>query len=147
LGCGPPRRLAPYDPRNAGPAFAHGGAVLVRAQFRSVLQHLAKAHIMKSPIYLALAASLALSQVAISTASAETFRTAAPQSFSSSDMQRYGLTSEQTTQAEALQRQGYHVQVMTQAEAQRVYGGQMSTNTWMIIGVVALIVIAVSVSN
>jgi hypothetical protein len=102
---------------------------------------------MKSPFYLALAASLALSQVAISTASAETFRTVAPQSFSSSDMQRYGLTSEQTTQAEALQRQGYHVQVMTQAEAQRVYGGQMSMNTWMIIGVVALIVIAVSVSN
>ena len=101
----------------------------------------------KTPFYLALAAALAMSQVAISTASAETFRTAAPQSFSSQDLQRYGLTSEQVVQAEALQRQGYHVQVMTQAEAQRVYGGHMSTHTWMIIGVVALVVIAVSVAN
>ena len=102
---------------------------------------------MKSPFYIALAASLALSQVAISTASAETFRTAAPHSFSASEMQRYGLSREQVAQGEALQRQGYHVQVMTQAEAQRVYGGQMSMNTWVIIGVVALVVIAVAASN
>jgi hypothetical protein len=106
---------------------------------------------MKAPFYLALAASLALSQVAISTASAETaathFRSAPAQTFSRADLQRYGLSSEQIAQAEALQRQGYHVQVMTQAEAQRVYGGQMSMNTWLIIGVVALIVIAVAVSN
>jgi hypothetical protein len=46
-----------------------------------------------------------------------------------------------------LQRQGYHVQVMTPEEAQRVHGGQLSYNTWIVIGVVALIVIAVAVSN
>ena len=110
----------------------------------------AKGQIMK-PFYLALAASLALSQVAISTASAETasthFRSAPAQTFSQADMQRYGLTSEQAARGAELQRQGYHVQVMTQEEAQRVYGGQMSQNTWIIIGVVALIVIAVAVSN
>lgn len=106
---------------------------------------------MKAPFYLALAASLALGQVAISSASAETaathFRSAPAQTFSQADLQRYGLSSEQAARGAALQRQGYHVQVMTQEEAQRVYGGQMSTNTWIIIGVVALIVIAVAVSN
>ncbi|MBS0384219.1 MAG: hypothetical protein JSS00_02590 [Proteobacteria bacterium] len=106
---------------------------------------------MKASFYLALAASLALSQVAVSAASAETaathFRSAPAQTFSRADLERYGLTSEQIARGEALQRQGYHVQVMTQEEAQRVYGGQMSTNTWIIIGVVALIVIAVAVSS
>lgn len=106
---------------------------------------------MKSPFYLALAASLALSQVAISTASAETsaahFRSAPAQTFSQADLQRYGLTPEQAARGVELQRQGYHVQVMTREEAQRVYGGQMSMNTWIIIGVVALIVIAVAVSH
>ena len=101
------------------------------------------------PFYLALAAALALSQVAVSTASAETtqFRSAPAQTFSQADLQRYGLTSEQAARGAELQRQGYHVQVMTQEEAQRVYGGQMSQNTWIIIGVVALIVIAVAVSS
>jgi len=106
---------------------------------------------MKAPFYLALAASLALSQIAISTASAESaatpFRSAPAQTFSQADMQRYGLSSEQAARGAELQRQGYHVQVMTQEEAQRVYGGQISYNTWIIIGVVALIVIAVAVSN
>ncbi|MFZ2031490.1 MAG: hypothetical protein WAU68_14350 [Vitreimonas sp.] len=98
--------------------------------------------------YLALAASLALSQVAISTASAEThFRSAPAQTFSQADLQRYGLSSEQAARGAELQRQGYHVQVMTQEEAQRVYGGQMSMNTWIIIGVVAVVIIAVAASN
>jgi Spy/CpxP family protein refolding chaperone len=106
---------------------------------------------MKAPFYLVLAASLALSQVAISTASAETaathFRSAPAQTFSQADLQRYGLSSEQAARGAELQRQGYQVQVMTQEEAQRVHGGQISYNTWIIIGVVALIVIAVAVSN
>jgi len=106
---------------------------------------------MKTPSYLALAAALALSQVAITTASAETaathFRSAPAQTFSQADLQRYGLTAEQAARGVELQRQGYHVQIMTQEEAQRVHGGQMSMNTWLIIGVVALIVIAVAVSN
>jgi len=111
----------------------------------------AKGQKMKAPFYLALAASLALSQVAISTASAETaathFRSAPAQTFTQADLQRYGLTAEQAARGVELQRQGYHIQVMTQEEAQRVHGGQMSMNTWLIIGVVALIVIAVAVSN
>lgn len=106
---------------------------------------------MKAPFYLALAAALALSQVAISSASAETaathFRSAPAQAFSQADLQRYGLSAEQAARGVELQRQGYHVQVMTPEEAQRVYGGQLSYNTWIVIGVVALIVIAVAVSN
>lgn len=127
----------------------------MRARFERVtaanLQTFAKGHMMKAPFYLVLAASLALSPVAISTASAETaathFRSAPAQTFSQADMQRYGLSSEQAARGAELQRQGYQVQVMTQEEAQRVYGGQISYNTWIIVGVVALIVIAVAVSN
>ena len=127
----------------------------MRARFERVpaanLHTFAKGHMMKAPFYLVLAASLALSPVAISTASAETaathFRSAPAQTFSQADMQRYGLSSEQAARGAELQRQGYQVQVMTQEEAQRVYGGQISYNTWIIVGVVALIVIAVAVSN
>jgi hypothetical protein len=104
---------------------------------------------MKSPFYLALAASLAFGQIAVSSASAEAahFRSAPAQTFSQADLQSYGLSADQAARGVALQQQGYHVQVMTQDEAQRVYGGQMSTKTWIIIGVVALVVIAVAAAS
>ncbi|MFT3728364.1 MAG: hypothetical protein QM759_11125 [Terricaulis sp.] len=105
---------------------------------------------MKRTLATVLAAALALGQMTISTASAQQanhFRSAAPQSFSQQDLQRYGLSSADASQVAQLQAQGYHVQVMTPAEAHRVYGGQWSQGTWIAIGVVALIVIAVAVSN
>jgi hypothetical protein len=105
---------------------------------------------MKRTLTIALATALALSQVTISTASAQQathFRSAPAQSFSRQDLQRYGLSAADANQVAQLQAQGYHVQVMTPAEAHRVYGGQWSQGTWIAIGVVALIVIAVAVSN
>jgi hypothetical protein len=99
----------------------------------------------------ALALSLAMSQVAVSAASAETpaaqpahFRSAAAQTFSTADLERYGLSTADAQHVAALQQQGYHVQVMSRADAERVYGGQLSTHTWIIIGVVALVVIAIA---
>jgi hypothetical protein len=105
---------------------------------------------MKAPFYAALAACLALSQIAITTASAQEaahFRTAQAQTFSQQDLQRYGLSSADAAQVAQLQAQGYHVQVMSRDEAQRVYGGDLSTHTWIIIGVVALVVIAVAAAS
>jgi len=104
---------------------------------------------MKPILVTALTAALALSQISISTASAEPthFRTVAAQAFSQQDLQRYGLSSADASQLAQLQAQGYHVEVMTPAEAHRIYGGQWSQGTWIAIGVIALIVIAVSVSN
>lgn len=101
----------------------------------------------------ALAACFAMSQVAIETAAAQQapaaahFRAPAAHTFSREDLQQYGLSASDAAQVSRLQAQGYQVQVMTPAEAQRVYGGQWSQGTWIAIGVVALIVIAVAVSN
>ncbi|HVV32443.1 MAG TPA: hypothetical protein VHC73_04370 [Vitreimonas sp.] len=104
---------------------------------------------MKLTLVTALAAAMALSQMTISTASAQTnhFRSAAPQAFSQQDLQNYGLSAADASQVAQMQAKGYHVQVMTPEEAHRVYGGQWSQGTWIAIGVVALIVIAVAVSN
>lgn len=103
---------------------------------------------MKKALFAVLAASLALGQFAISTASAEEvattshFRSATPQSFSTTELQQYGLSTADADQVAALQQQGYQVQVMTPEEAQATYGGAWSQNTWIIIGVIALVVIA-----
>jgi hypothetical protein len=104
---------------------------------------------MKRTLVTALAAAMALSQMTISTASAQTnhFRSAAPQAFSQQDLQRYGLSAADASQVAQMQARGYHVQVMTPEEAHRVYGGQWSQGTWIAIGVIALVVIAVAVSN
>lgn len=106
---------------------------------------------MKHRFVTALALSLALSQIAVAAASAETagaapvhFRTATAQSFSSTDLERYGLSAGDAQHVAALQQQGYRVQVMSRADAERIYGGDLSTHTWIIIGVVALVVIAVA---
>ncbi len=99
----------------------------------------------------AVALSLALSQVAVATASAETvgaapahFRTAAAHTFSTTDLERYGLSAADAQHVAALQQQGYRVQVMSRADAERVYGGQYASNTWVAIGAVALVVIAIT---
>jgi hypothetical protein len=107
---------------------------------------------MKTHLLGALALSLALSQVMAPTASAETaqpghFRSAQAQSFSTSDLQRYDLSASDASQVSALQAKGYHVQVMTRAEAERVYGGDWSNHTWIIVGAVALVVIAIAAIN
>jgi hypothetical protein len=95
----------------------------------------------------ALALGLALAPVGLSTASAEQaaapFRSAAPQSFSSEDLQRYGLDAEQVAHGEALQAQGYRLMALTPEEAEAYRAGAMSTESWILIGVAALVVIAI----
>jgi len=98
----------------------------------------------------ALALSLAMSQFAVTAASAEQtshFRTAAPQAFSTSDLQRYGLNAADASKVADLQAQGYHVQLVTPDQARQMNGGEMSNQTWWIIGGVVLIAIIVAASN
>lgn len=104
---------------------------------------------MKIRLVAALALSLAMSQFAVSAASAHEagtahFRTAPAQAFSQADLQNYGLDAKDAAHVAQLQRQGYRVQVMSREEAQRTYGGQWSDHTWIVIGAVALVVIAVA---
>lgn len=73
------------------------------------------------------------------------FRTAAPQAFTTDELQRYGLSAADAGQVADLQAQGYQVQVMTAEEASQITGGQFTNTQWLVIGlIVVLVVIAVS---
>jgi hypothetical protein len=96
----------------------------------------------------ALALSLAFTQIAAMPAFAEQpshFRTAAPQTFSTEDLQRYGLSASDAATVHGYQDRGYQVVVMTPEQA-RQYQAGWSTNTWLIVGLV-VIVVAVAVAN
>ncbi len=105
---------------------------------------------MKSRIAGAAALAFALAQVsAMPAAYAETpqFRSAAPQAFSTQDLQRYDLSADATERAIALQEQGYEIRVLTHEEAEQYKAG-ITDNQWLMIGILAaVIVIAVAVSD
>lgn len=107
---------------------------------------------MKSHLASAVALGLAFAQfAAVPAAFAETsvtqFRSAAPQTFSSEELQRYGLDRVASERAVALQNQGYEVRVLTPEEAQAYQAG-ISDNQWLLLGILAgVIVIAVAVAN
>jgi len=94
------------------------------------------------------AAALAFA-MATAPAFAETaqFRSAAPQTFTSQDLQSYGLSADQSNRAVALQDQGYEVRVLSEEEAAQYQAG-ITDNQWLLIGILAgVIVIAVAVAD
>jgi hypothetical protein len=98
---------------------------------------------MKSRLVGAIALSLALSQIAVAPAFAQeaapAYRTAAPQSFTTDDLQRYGLSASDASQVAGLQDQGYDVVVLSPEEAQRYQAG-LTNNQWLIIGGLVIVV-------
>lgn len=104
---------------------------------------------MKNKIIGALALGLALSQFGVSAAYAEPvpapahFRTVQPQTFSTEDLQRFGLDAVATARAEALQSQGYRILALTPEEADAYRAGDYSQQTWIFIGVAVLVILAV----
>lgn len=99
---------------------------------------------MKLRLASVLALSLAFSQVTAPAAFAQEpatqFRSVEARTFSAEELQAYGLTAEDAAQVRAYQDQGYTVQVMTPEEASQYTGG-LTRNTWLIIGLVAVVVI------
>lgn len=94
------------------------------------------------------AAALALA-MAVAPAYAETaqFRSAAPQSFTSQELQSYGLDADATARAEALQSDGYEIRVLSREEAEQYQAG-ITDNQWLLIGIfAAVVVIAVAVAD
>jgi hypothetical protein len=90
-------------------------------------------------------APLAAAPVYAEEAAAE-FRTATPQTFSSEDLQRYGLDADASERAVTYQDQGYTVMVMTPEEAEQYTAG-MSDNEWLMVGIlIGVVVIAVAVA-
>ena len=104
---------------------------------------------MNFPIKAALAASLAFAQIAAPVAFAETpaspFRTAAPQTFSADDLQRYGLTEDEAATVKAYQEQGYEVQLLTPEEAAAYNAGMSNRNILALVGLVAIVIVVASV--
>lgn len=104
---------------------------------------------MKLHIASVLAISLAFSSFGASGALAQEaaqFRTVEPRSFSTEDLQRYGLNAEDAAQVRALQEQGYQVRVLTPEEASQ-YSGGLSNRTWWIIGGIVVVAAIVAASN
>lgn len=103
----------------------------------------------KSILAGAVALTFIFGQITATSALAEqaAFRTAAPQTFSAQDLQRYGLDAGTSQRAVALQQQGYEVKVLSPAEAQQYQAG-ITDNQWLMLGILAgVIVIAVAVSD
>lgn len=92
----------------------------------------------------AIALSLAFTQMAAPAALAQEpatqFRSVEAQAFSVEDLQRYGLSSADAAQVHALQEAGYQVQVITPEEAEQYSAGQFTTNQWLVIGLIVLVV-------
>jgi hypothetical protein len=104
---------------------------------------------MKSRLAAVVAATFALSTLAAMPAYAEqsAFRTPAAQTFSSSDLQSYGLSAEASQRAVDLQKQGYEIKVLSEEEAAQYQAG-ITDNQWLLLGILAgVIVIAVAVSD
>jgi hypothetical protein len=106
---------------------------------------------MKSRFIGAVALAFAFAQITAAPAFAEQsaaqFRTAAPQTFSSDDLQQYGLSSDASNRAMALQDQGYEIRVLSREEAAQYQAG-ITDNQWLLIGILAaVVVIAVAVAD
>jgi hypothetical protein len=95
----------------------------------------------------ALALCLAFTSMTAPAALAEqqAFRTVEARSFSTQELQQYGLSAADAAQVAAYQEQGYQVAVLTPEEAEQYQAG-LTTSTWLIIGLV-VIVVAVAVSS
>ena len=104
---------------------------------------------MKIRIPTAIAASLALALAAPGAALAQEaqspFRSVEAQTFSETDLQRYGLSDEQLATVRSYQAQGYEVQVMSVEEAEAYTAGMTTNNVLAIIGLVAIVVVVASV--
>lgn len=106
---------------------------------------------MKSIAAAAIAATFVLGQFAAMPAYAEQpaaqFRTATPQTFTSQELQQYGLDAQASDRAVALQQQGYEVKVLSKDEAAKYQAG-ITDNQWLLLGILAgVVVIAVAVAD
>lgn len=96
----------------------------------------------------AVAFSLALTSFAPLAAAqepAQQFRSVEAQSFTTEDLQQYGLSAQDAAQVAAYQDQGYSVVVMSPEEAQQYQAGITGTQ-WLLIGLL-VIVVAVAVAD
>lgn len=88
-------------------------------------------------------AALAVPGHAQSQENAAPFRAAEPRQFTAEDMQRYGLEEQEAARGAELQEQGYRIVALTPEEAEAYQAGAFTQTEWILIGVGALVLIAV----
>ncbi len=99
---------------------------------------------MKNRLATVVALSLAFASVSAPVAFAQEnaqFRSAEARSFSTDELQRYGLSAQDADQVAAYQAAGYTVQTITPEEAAQMNAGQFSNSQWMVIGIIVLVVV------
>lgn len=95
----------------------------------------------------ALAVSFALTSIAAPAMAQTEFRTAEPQTFSTQELQQYGLDAAATERAIDLQNQGYEIRVLSEEEAANYQAG-ITDSQWIWLGILAgVIIIAVAVAD
>jgi hypothetical protein len=70
----------------------------------------------------------------------EQFRAVEPQTFTTAELQQYGLSAGDAAQVAAYQDQGYEVVVMSPEEAQQYQAGITNTQ-WLLIGLLVVVVV------
>ncbi|HYD87864.1 MAG TPA: hypothetical protein VEA80_10340 [Vitreimonas sp.] len=99
---------------------------------------------MKFRLATALALSLAFTSVTAPAAFAQEpaqFRSAEARTFSTDELQRYGLSAADAQTIADYQAAGYTVQTITPEEAAAMNAGQFSNNQWLVIGLIVLVVV------
>lgn len=99
---------------------------------------------MKFRLATALALSLAFTSATAPAALAQEpaqFRSAEARTFSTDELQRYGLSAQDAEAVAAYQAAGYTVQTITPEEAARYNAGQFTQNQWLVIGLIVLVVV------
>jgi len=99
---------------------------------------------MKFRLATALALSLAFTSVSAPAAFAAEpaqFRSAEARTFTTDDLQRYGLSAQDAQTVADMQANGYTVQTITAEEAAAMNAGQFSNNQWLVIGLIVLVVV------
>ncbi len=99
---------------------------------------------MKIRLATAVALSLAFTSMAAPAALAQEptqFRSAEARSFSTDELQRYGLSAQDAATVADYQAAGYTVQTITAEEAAQMNAGQFSNSQWLVIGLIVLVVV------
>jgi len=93
------------------------------------------------------AGALALAQTAYAGSPAQsTFRSPTPMAFSQSDIASYKLDAATSAKVEQYRQEGYQVTALSPDQLESAKAG-LNNTTWIIIGVVALVVIIAVASN
>lgn len=72
------------------------------------------------------------------------FRSVEAQTFTTQDLQNFGLTEQEAAKGVDLQAKGYRLVALTQEEAKAYQAGAITQTEWILIGIGVLIILAIA---